>query len=124
MSKATESGVRDAAAKEVSRHTRNRLTRSAKGGQLLSALMLPFFAVRPPGGYAVITTTGRKTGKPRRKCLRAIRSGNTLFVVMLRPPMVAINHPGIVSAWVLNIRANPDVRCGFAAASSRAARVN
>jgi hypothetical protein len=63
--------VRDAAAEHASKHAR--LIRSARDGRILSALMLPFFAVRPPAGYGVITTTGRKTAKARRKCVRVIR---------------------------------------------------
>jgi hypothetical protein len=52
--------VRQAAAAEASKHTRT--IRSARDGRLLSALMLPFFMLRPPAGYGVITTTGRTTG--------------------------------------------------------------
>jgi deazaflavin-dependent oxidoreductase (nitroreductase family) len=76
---------------------------------MLSAMMMPFFAIRPPKGYAAITTTGRRSGKKRRKVVRAIRDGNRFFLVMLRPPSVAIERPGIVSAWVHNIRADPSV---------------
>lgn len=102
--------VRDAAASHASNHSRNPFVRSATGGRVLSALMLPFFAVRPPAGFAVITTTGRKTGKARRKCIRAIRRGDKAYIVMLRPPVIAMTRPSVVSAWVWNIRANPKVR--------------
>ncbi len=100
--------VREAAAKQASKHAR--LLRSARDGRVLSALMLPFFAVRPPSGYGVITTTGRKTGKPRRKCVRVIRRGEKAFLVNLRPPELAMSRPSSVAAWVWNIRANPSVR--------------
>ena len=99
--------VRDAAAKQASKHAR--LIRSARDGRVLSALMLPFFAVRPPSGYGVITTTGRKTGKARRKCIRVSRSANKAYIVMLRPPELAMTRPSAVAAWVWNIRANPNV---------------
>jgi deazaflavin-dependent oxidoreductase (nitroreductase family) len=99
--------VRDAAAEHAPRH--KRLIRSARDGRILSALMLPFFLVRPPSGFGVITTTGRKTGRRRRKCIRAIRKGNTVYVVQLRPPELALARPSAVSAWVWNIRSNPNV---------------
>ncbi len=100
--------VREAAAKEASKHAR--LLRSATDGRVLSALMLPFFAIRPPSGYGVITTTGRKTGKSRRKCVRVIRRGKKAYLVNLRPPELAMIRPSVVAAWVWNIRANPSVR--------------
>jgi deazaflavin-dependent oxidoreductase (nitroreductase family) len=99
--------VRDAAAKHAPKH--KRLIRSARGGRLLSAMMLPFFLVRPPSGFGVITTTGRKTGKTRRKCIRVARRGNKAYIVQLRPPEVAMTRPAAVAAWVWNIRSNPNV---------------
>ncbi len=100
--------VREIAAKHASKHAR--VIRSARDGRLLSALMLPFFMVRPPAGYGVLTTTGRKTGKQRRKCVRVIRRGNRAYLVSLRPPELAMSRPSAVAAWVWNIRANPNVR--------------
>jgi hypothetical protein len=43
-----------------------------RGGKALSTLQLPFFLLHPPAGFGVLTTTGRRTGKPRRKCVRVI----------------------------------------------------
>jgi deazaflavin-dependent oxidoreductase (nitroreductase family) len=88
---------------------RNPFTRSATGGRTLSAMMLPLFTVRPPAGFGVLTTTGRRTGKARPKCVHAIRSGGKAYIVMLRPTETAIATKW-VSAWVLNLRANPKVR--------------
>jgi deazaflavin-dependent oxidoreductase (nitroreductase family) len=68
-------------------------------GRILSALMLPWFALLPPSGFGVITTTGRRTGKTRRKCVRAIRRGDRAYVVSIRP-----------TAWLRNIQADPNVR--------------
>jgi len=99
--------VRDAARAEAPKH--RRLIRSARDGRILSALMLPFLLLRPPAGYAVLTTTGRKTGKRRRKCIRVARRQNKVYLVALRPPELALSNPSIVSAWVWNIRANPNV---------------
>jgi deazaflavin-dependent oxidoreductase (nitroreductase family) len=72
--------------------------------------MLPFMLLRPPAGYGVLTMTGRKSGKRRRKCLRAIRRNDTAYLHMLRPPVVAVQNPNVVTAWVLNLRANPAVQ--------------
>jgi deazaflavin-dependent oxidoreductase (nitroreductase family) len=105
---APPANVREAAAKHASKHTR--LIRSARDGRLLSALMLPFFLLRPPSGFGVITTTGRRTGKTRRKCIRVIRRGSKAFIVQLRPPELAMSRPAAVAAWVWNIRSNPNVR--------------
>lgn len=66
----------------------------------LSGLMLPWFTVLPPAGWGVLTTRGRKTGKVRRKCVRAIRQGNKVYLVAIRPG----------TAWLKNIRANAEVR--------------
>jgi deazaflavin-dependent oxidoreductase (nitroreductase family) len=99
--------VRDAAAKHAPKHTR--LIRSPRDGRILSALMLPFFLVRPPSGFGVITTTGRKTGKARRKCIRMIRRDGKAYIVQLRPPELAMTRPSAVAAWVWNIRSNPNV---------------
>ncbi len=88
---------------------RNPFFRSPTGGRLLSAMMLPLFWLRPPAGFGVLTTTGRRTGKQRHKCIHAICDGNKAFVVMIRPSPDAIAAERI-SAWVLNIRANHNVR--------------
>jgi deazaflavin-dependent oxidoreductase (nitroreductase family) len=83
----------------VSERQHNPFVRTATGGRVLSALMLPWFTVLPPAGFGVLRTTGRRTGKARRKCIRAIRSGNKAYIVSIRP-----------TAWLKNVRANPNVR--------------
>ena len=77
----------------------NPFIHSPAGGRVLSALTFPRFAVRPPAGFGVLTTTGRKTGKARRKCVRAIRMGDRAYLVSIRP-----------TAWLKNALANPNVR--------------
>jgi deazaflavin-dependent oxidoreductase (nitroreductase family) len=99
--------VRDAAAAHASKH--RGLIRSARHGRILSALMLPGVLAWPGSAYGVITTTGRKTGKARRKCIRVIRRGNKAYIVSLRPPEVAMVRPSVVAAWVWNIRSSPNV---------------
>lgn len=83
----------------VSERKRNPFINSPTGGRILSALMLPRFMVLPPRGFGVLTTTGRKTGKTRRKCVRAIRRGNRAYLVSIRS-----------SGWLKNAMANPDVQ--------------
>jgi deazaflavin-dependent oxidoreductase (nitroreductase family) len=70
------------------------------GGRLLSALQLPWFSVAPPRGYRVLTTTGWRSGRQRRKCVRAIRRGEQVYVVSIA---------GTEVAWFKNIRADPRV---------------
>ena len=100
--------VRAAAEQHAAKHTR--LVRAPRDGKWLSAMMLPFFLLRPPSGFGVIETTGRKSGKLRRKCVRVIRRGEVAYVVQLRPPEVALRNPAALSGWLLNIRANPNVK--------------
>jgi deazaflavin-dependent oxidoreductase (nitroreductase family) len=82
----------------------NPFLRSPTGGRVLSAMMLPHFTLRAPLGFGVLTTTGRRTAKKRRKCVRVIRSANSAYIVMIRPHITLKT-----SAWVLNIRADPNV---------------
>jgi deazaflavin-dependent oxidoreductase (nitroreductase family) len=79
---------------------RNPFVRSAAGGRVLSALQRPFFELLPPRGFGVLTTTGRRTGKPRLRCVRAIRRGDRAFLVSIG---------GDTAAWVKNLQAQPEV---------------
>lgn len=58
-----------------------------------------FFRLLPvPRGFALLTVTGRRSGKRRRRPIRAIRDGATLYVVAIL---------GERSDWLRNVRANP-----------------
>jgi deazaflavin-dependent oxidoreductase (nitroreductase family) len=57
--------------------------------------------LRPPAGYGVLTTTGRRSGKRRQRCVRAIRRGERAYLVAIK---------GNRTAWLKNVRANPQVR--------------
>jgi deazaflavin-dependent oxidoreductase (nitroreductase family) len=105
---ARAAAIQQAARDEAPKH--RRLLRSERDGRLLSAMMLPLLWPHAPAGFAILTTTGRKSGKRRRKCVRAIRRGNRVYIVALRPPELALERPAAVSAWVWNIRADPNVR--------------
>jgi deazaflavin-dependent oxidoreductase (nitroreductase family) len=80
---------------------RHPFVRSLRGARALSALQLPFFTLLPPSGFGVITTTGRRTGKARRRCVRAIRREDRAYIVSIG---------GAQAAWLKNIRAQPKVR--------------
>jgi deazaflavin-dependent oxidoreductase (nitroreductase family) len=95
----------DADGMHVLERKRNPFMRFRSGGRVLSALMLPYFMVWPPSGFGVLTTTGSRTGKTRRRCIHAIRGEDKAYVVMIRPVVMLKT-----SAWVLNIRADPKVR--------------
>jgi F420H(2)-dependent quinone reductase len=80
--------IRQAAAEEVAKH--RRLLRSGRDGRILSALMFPLLRWAPQTGYGVLTTTGRKTGKPASATPH-------------------IDQPRSSSGMVHNIRTNPNV---------------
>lgn len=80
---------------------RNPLINSASGGRALSAAQLPLFMLHPPRGFGVLTTTGRKSGKSRRRCIRAARVGERVYIVAIK---------GARTAWVKNVEATPQVR--------------
>jgi deazaflavin-dependent oxidoreductase (nitroreductase family) len=85
----------------VEERKHNPFINSAADGRALSAMQLPFFILRPPAGYGVLTTTGRKTGKTRRRCVRAIRRDDKAYIVAIK---------GARTGWLKNFRANPEVR--------------
>ena len=53
-----------------------------------------------PEGFAILTTTGRKTGLTRRQSIRAIRRGDIV---------VAVAMMGERAQWLRNVRANQGV---------------
>lgn len=79
----------------------NPLTTSPTGGRILSALQRPLFTMFPPHGFGVLTTTGRKTGKKRSRCVRVIRRADKAYLVSLGGPY---------SAWFRNLAADSRVR--------------
>jgi deazaflavin-dependent oxidoreductase (nitroreductase family) len=101
-------GIQQAAAAQIGKH--RRLLRTGRDGRILSALMFPLLRWAPQAGYGVLTTIGRKTGKPRRKCVRVVRRDDRAYLVALHPPHLTLTNPTAVQAWVHNIRANPHVR--------------
>ena len=82
-------------------HRWNPFTTTPLGARILSASQLLWFSLFPPRGFGVLTTTGRRTGKRRRKCVRAIRDEDKAYLVSLRWPY---------AAWLRNVKANPGVK--------------
>jgi len=60
----------------------------------------PWRLLPTPNGLAVVTTTGRKTGKRRVRAMRAVRDGQHVYAVALMGPR---------TDWVRNIAAQPYV---------------
>jgi deazaflavin-dependent oxidoreductase (nitroreductase family) len=85
----------------VAERRRSPLVQTHLGGRVLSAAMLPWFTLRTPRGCGVLTTSGRKTGKPRPRCVRAYQRGAKAYLVAIG---------GEHNRWLKNIRANPNVR--------------
>lgn len=81
-------------------HRRNPLTSTATGGRALSASQLWWFLLWPPRGFGVLTVTGRRTGKRRRRCIRVVRVGRTAYLTAIG---------GAKAQWLRNMRANPEV---------------
>jgi len=79
----------------------NPFINSARGGQVLSALQRPWFMLRPPRGYGVLMTTGRASGKPRHRCVRAVQRDDRVYLVAIK---------GMRTGWLRNALAKSDVR--------------
>jgi deazaflavin-dependent oxidoreductase (nitroreductase family) len=61
----------------------------------------PWRVLPTPAGLALVTTTGRKTGKPRKRAMRVVRDGDRAYAVSLL---------GGGADWVRNLRANPNAQ--------------
>ncbi len=79
----------------------NPFARSRWFQRLGNAFVAPLFRLGPmPAGFALLTVTGRKTGRPRTRPVRAIRRDDTLYAVALL---------GERSDWLRNARAKPEI---------------
>lgn len=69
--------------------------------KLSNMLTRPLWSILPaPRGFGILTTIGRRSGKPRPQSVRAIREGDAVYVVAMM---------GERAAWLKNVRANPRV---------------
>ena len=70
--------------------------------RLSNLFMRPLFSLlKVPGGFALLTVTGRRSGKQRQRPVRAVRSGDTLYIVAML---------GERADWLRNVRRKPHVR--------------
>ncbi len=60
----------------------------------------PPLRIRPPKGVAVVTTKGRRSGKPRTRAMRAVRDGDRVYAAAILGPR---------ADWLKNIDADPKV---------------
>jgi deazaflavin-dependent oxidoreductase (nitroreductase family) len=69
--------------------------------RLSNLLMRPLFSLLPvPRGFALLTVTGRRSGRPRQRPVRAVRRDDTLYAVAMM---------GERSDWLHNVREEPQV---------------
>ncbi len=69
--------------------------------RLGNTFVAPMFRLGPmPAGFALLTVTGRQTGRPRTRPVRAIRRDDTLYAVALL---------GERYDWLRNARAKPEI---------------
>ena len=69
--------------------------------RLSNVFMRPLFRLLPvPRGFALLTVTGRRTGRPRQRPVRAVRCDDRLYSVAML---------GERSDWLRNIRKRPRV---------------
>ena len=61
----------------------------------------PWKVLPTPSGLALVTTTGRKTGKRRQRAMRVVRDGDRAYAVALL---------GNKSDWLRNLCVDPKVR--------------
>ena len=79
----------------------NPFAKSRAFHKLSNVFVSPMFRLLPmPRGFVLLTVKGRRSGKPRRRPVRAIRRGDTLYAVAIL---------GERSDWLRNVRANPEV---------------
>ena len=70
--------------------------------RLSNIFVAPAYRLLPmPRGFVLLTVTGRRSGKPRARPIRAIRDGDTFYAVAIL---------GERSDWLRNVRKNPGVR--------------
>jgi deazaflavin-dependent oxidoreductase (nitroreductase family) len=69
-----------------------------KMGNITNPAMFRLLPV--PRGFVLLNLTGRKSGKPRPRPIRALRDGDTLYGVALA---------GKYSDWLKNARVHPDI---------------
>jgi deazaflavin-dependent oxidoreductase (nitroreductase family) len=77
----------------------------------IDSLLIPLsqgrLALGPPGQTVLLTTTGARSGRPRKAAVAFLWRGDEMIVVASKGG--AAQHPG----WYHNLRANPRVRAQY-----------
>jgi deazaflavin-dependent oxidoreductase (nitroreductase family) len=69
--------------------------------KLANMFMVPLFSLFPvPRGFALLTVTGRRSGRRRQRPVRAVRQNDTLYAVAMM---------GERSDWLRNVRKEPRI---------------
>ncbi len=69
--------------------------------RLANMFMVPLFSLFPvPRGFALLTVTGRRSGRRRQRPVRAVRQNDTLYAVAMM---------GERSDWLRNVRKEPRI---------------
>lgn len=82
---------------------------TTKGAKLLNA-QTSWFKIVAPRGFAVLTTTGRRTGRLRHSNVRLVTRGQKGFLVSIA---------GSTNSWVKNVQDNPNVELRLGRQSHR-----
>ncbi|MBI1885424.1 MAG: nitroreductase family deazaflavin-dependent oxidoreductase [Chloroflexi bacterium] len=82
----------------------NPFAHSRNYARMGNVIMRPMFRLFPvPDGFTLLTTVGRRSGKPRSQPVRAVRRDKSVYITRI---MLA-KRP---ADWLRNVRANPRVR--------------
>ena len=82
-------------------HRRHPRVTTREGARALNRVTTPWWNARPPRGFGVLTTSGRKTEKELHSSVRAVRRGSSVYLVSI---------VGEEADWLRNVRANPNVK--------------
>jgi deazaflavin-dependent oxidoreductase (nitroreductase family) len=90
----------------------NPLAKNKTFHKIGNVLVTPIWRFLPtPAGLALVTTRGRKSGKPRQRVMRAVREGDRAYAVALLGPM---------ADWLRNAEKTPDVTIKLGGTTHRA----
>jgi deazaflavin-dependent oxidoreductase (nitroreductase family) len=90
----------------------NPFSKSKMFHRMGNLMLTPTWKLLPtPKGLALVTTTGRKSGKRRQRAMRAVVDGKRAYASAIL---------GDRADWVRNVRANPDVSIKLGGTTYRA----
>lgn len=71
----------------------------------------PWRVLPTPAGLGVVTSKGRRSGKPRTRAMRMVRDGDRVYAVAIMGPR---------TDWLANVRADPSVTVKLGGRTRRA----